>query len=301
MNINDDAASLLAYVRGQTAIIERDVFSEERDMADIVYPQYVPVVGGSTFAQAVTFISTKRAGAADFINANADDVPLADSNMDAATRPVYTAAIGYGYGWEELQRAIALGENLQADRAFAARRAYEEMMQRLAFDGDSRRGIVGLNGVTTQGTQVTAGFTGDWSDSTVATAQEMAVDMITLIRGTGRGEQPTANRLVLPADEMTHALTTFFPNGSKTAIDLIREMFPGIEITSRTALEDVGGKRKYIAYRYDPTSLSFHLPMALRFLPVHHAGPLRFEIPGVFRVAGLNVKRKEDFAYAQGA
>lgn len=303
MYMKDDAASLLAYARGQAAIIERDVFSEARDMADIVYPQFVPVVGGNPFAEAITFVSTKTAGAADFINANADDVPLADSNMDVVTRPIYDAAIGYGWGWAELRRAAALGESLQADRAFAARRAYEEMVQRLAFDGDTRRGLVGLNGVTSQGTLVTAGFTGNWSAATVATAQEMTKDMITLIRGTGRGEQHTANRLVLPADELTHAMTTFFPNSSMTALDLIRQQYPGIQITGRTALQTAGAssKRKYLAYRYDQTSLAFNLPMPLQFQPVHQSGPLRFEVPGVFRVAGLNVKRKEDFAYALGA
>lgn len=300
-NIKDDATALLAYARSQNSIIERQVFSQA-DMADIVYPQFVPLVGGSADAQAVTFISSKGAGKAAFINANADDVPLADTQVDADTKPVYTAAIGYGWGWEELSRARALGVTLQADRAFAARRAYEEMMQSLVFDGDAKRSIIGLNNVTNSvATQVTSGFTGDWSDNTSITAAAIAKDLITLIRATGKGQQPTANRIVLPADEYTTALVTFFPNGSLTALDLVRQQYPGVQITSRTALESISSKRRYLAYRFDQTSLAFYLPMPLQFLPVYQAGPLRFEVPGLFRVAGLNVKRKEDFAYAQGA
>lgn len=298
----DAAADLLAFAQSQQAIIERETFSEARDMADIVYSQFVPIVGGNELAQSVLYVSSKNAGQAEFINANADDVPMADTQLDVKPQLVYTAAIGYGWGWEELLRARSMGVSLQADRAFAARRAYEEMVQRLVFEGDSRRNMTGLLGVTTAGTQVTTGFTGAWSTSSpAADAATIAKDLITLMRGTGRGNQATANRIVLPAKEFTHASVTFFANSSMTAIDLIRQRYPGVQITSREALDSTGGggnSFKYLAYRYDPTSLAFYLPMPLRFMPVYQAGPLRFEVPGVFRAAGLNVKRKEDFAYA---
>lgn len=299
-HMQDAAADLLAFATGQQAIIERETFSEARDMADIVYNQFVPIVGGNELAQSVQYVSSKLAGKAEFINANADDVPLADSQVDVKPKLVYTAAIGYGWGWEELQRARAMGISLQADRAFAARRAYEELVQELVFEGDTRRGMTGLQGVTTtQGaTNVTSKFTGQWSIGTVADAATIAKDLITLMRGTGRGTQATANRIVLPAAEFTHASVTFFPNSSMTALDLVRQRYPGVQITSREAFDNVSNNFKYIAYRYDPTSLAFYLPMPLRFMPVYQAGPLRFEVPGVFRVAGLNVKRGEDFAYA---
>ena len=299
--VKDDAAALQAFAQSQQAIIERETFDPARDMADIVYPQYVPVVGGNPLAEAVTFISTKRAGAADFINANADDVPLVGANADANTKPVFTAAIGYAWGWEELRQASAMGWQLQADKAITARRAYEEMMQRLVFDGDSKRGLVGLNAAP-GATKVTTGFTGDWSDNASITAKEIAKDLLTLIRGTGKGEEPTANRIVLPADEYTTAQVTFFGDSSQTALSLVASQYPGVQVTSRVALETAGtgSKRRYLAYRFDPTSLAFYLPMPLQFLPVYQAGPLRFEVPGVFRVAGLNVKRSTDFAYADG-
>lgn len=293
---NDDAANLLAFAQNQNATIIRQTFDPARDMADIVYNRFVPIVGGNPFASSVIFTSSKLAGKADFINGNADDVPLADSQSEVDTQMVYTAAIGYGWGWEELNMVRAMGGNLQADRAFAARRAYEEMIQRLVFDGDAQRGLVGLNGIT-DGADVSSEFTGKWAAGT-ADAAAIAKDLITLIRGTGRGNEPTANRVVLPADDYTHALTQFFANTGVTAIDLVKSQYPGLQITSRTALENVGGDHKYLAYRFDQTSLAFHLPMPLRFLPVYQSGPLRFEVPGVFRVGGLNVVREEDFAYA---
>jgi hypothetical protein len=46
-----------------------------------------------------------------------------------------------------------------------------------------------------------------------------------------------------------------------------------------------------IAYRRDPQVIKMHIPMTHRFLPVWQTGPLVFDVPGIFRLAGLEVRR----------
>lgn len=299
MKIND-ANELLAYARAQQSIVERQALSATRDRSDIIYQQFVPVdPGNNPSTQAVTFISSEAAGQAKFLNANADDVPKVDVNYKADVKPVVAAGIGYGWGWQELQNARSLGINLQSDRALAARYAFEDMLQRIAFDGDDDHGMVGLNQVSSsQGNDVSGNITGKWSSGQGKDAAAISKDIITLIESTGGEGEPTANRVILPSNEYTHALTQFFGDSGRTAFDLVRELYPNVRITKRKALETQDGGKKYIAYRFDPTSLVFHVPMALTFLPVWHSGPLRFDVPGLFSVAGINFKRKADVAFA---
>src|SRR5690606_4934130 len=129
---------------------EREV--NETVYPDIQYPGLIPVdTSAHPFAQTVTYYSSDKFGKAGWINGNADDIPLAGTELTQHKTSVYTAGIGYGYGWEEINHAIMLGVNLTADDAKAARRAYEEMVDRVSFKGDAEKGFKGLidyNGVT---------------------------------------------------------------------------------------------------------------------------------------------------------
>jgi len=297
-NFND--ASSLVFVRGQTTTIEREV--QRTTFPEIIYPQYIPVTTtGSPFASSVTFVSTDQAGVAGWINGNADDVPMADAALNAEVKPVHTAGIGYGYGWQEVNEAQLLGTNLRSDKALAARRAYEQMIDRIAFAGDATVNMTGLIEGAGSTQEVTTG-TFDWATGAVD-AQTIVSDLVLLINATGEGNSYTANTIVLPEAEYTYAATTFFSNGSQTALDYMAARYPGLRITGLNALADGGGAsvNRYIAYARSPDVLTLHIPMPHRFLPVYQAGPLRYEVPGVFRVGGVNIKRPEDVAFADGA
>lgn len=292
-------ADALAYVRAQTSIVNRVAI----EAVQPEYPLYIPVVtDGSDFASSITFLSSEQAGKAGWINGNADDVPMADSKLSANVRPVHTAAIGYGYGWQEVNEAQMLGVNLRSQLAIAARRAYEEMVERIAFKGDATVDMTGLIDAVTGSDKVTSG-TFDW-ETNAATAQDIVADLTKLVKAVGEGLTSSANTVVLPESELVYASTTFFTNSSRTALDYIRERWPNLRITGLTALESVGsgaGKNRYIAYNRSPDVLALHIPMPHRFLPVFQSGPLRYEVPGVFRLAGVNIARPEQVAYADGA
>jgi hypothetical protein len=62
----------------------------------------------------------------------------------------------------------------------------------------------------------------------------------------------------------------------------------------------VGGTARMIAYRRDPTILKLHLPMPHRFLPVWQTGPMSYDIPGIFRVGSVEIRRPGAMAYVDG-
>jgi hypothetical protein len=55
-----------------------------------------------------------------------------------------------------------------------------------------------------------------------------------------------------------------------------------------------------IAYRRDPQVLKMHIPMTHRFLNVWQTGPLVFDVPGIFRLAGLEIRRPGAVRYVDG-
>lgn len=60
------------------------------------------------------------------------------------------------------------------------------------------------------------------------------------------------------------------------------------------------GNGRAIAYSRDPEGVKIHIPMTHRFLPVWQTGPIVFDVPGIFRLAGLEIRRPGAFRYADG-
>src|SRR5690606_7721900 len=109
--------------------------------------------------------------------------------------------IGYGYGFEEIGRAQMLGINLPAEDAAAARRASEEMIDRVALQGDALKGFTGLFNAT--GVTPVAAVHGDWGSYNAAgsaTPDQIVADMNNAILNVFFGTNTTAiaDTLLLP-------------------------------------------------------------------------------------------------------
>jgi hypothetical protein len=52
-----------------------------------------------------------------------------------------------------------------------------------------------------------------------------------------------------------------------------------------------GSTTRMIAYKKDPAVLKMHMPMPHHFLPVWQTGPITFDIPGIFRIGGVEIRR----------
>jgi hypothetical protein len=300
-----DAQAAFGFIIAQTAHIEASVYAIK--YGDIQYPNLIPVdTSAHPFAKTVEYYSSDKAGKADWINGNSDDIPMADVEHSKFNTPVFTAGIGYGYGWEEINQAQMLGINLANDKAAAARRASEEMVDRIALEGDATKGMEGLfdNSAVTS----TPALTGDWptasGDAIIAdinaclTNVQVATNNIIL-----------ADTLLLPFASWNLIASKRLTDTSMTILEFIRlnnvytaQTGAPLTIRAERNLDDAGisGDARMIGYRRSPEVLKLHMPMPHRFMPVYQTGPLRWDVPGVMRLGGLDIRLPNEISYVDG-
>lgn len=277
MPMQYDAQAALGFLINQTSYIEQQV--NEIVYPDIQYPQLIPVdTSAGEFAKSVTYYSADKYGEANWINGNSDDIPLAGTEMTKFQTPVYTAAIGYSFGWEEVNQAMLLGRNLQADDAAAARRAYEEMVDRVAILGDSRKGFQGL--INNSSVNAASATNGDWG-GTGTTSDHVLEDVNNALLAVGSSTLYTsiADTLLLSFGKMNFLATTRLGDTERTLLSFLRENNTYTAMTGRPltirgvrGLETagVGATERMIAYRRDPSVLKLHLPMPHLDRHTHH-------------------------------
>lgn len=301
-----DSQAAYGFVISQTSFIEPGVY--QTVYPDITYRDLIPVdTSASQFATSVTYFSADQYGKADWINGNADDIPKAGTTRAKYETAVHTAGIGYGYGWEEVGRAQMLGINLPNDDALAARRAAEEMVERIALKGDTTKGFTGLYNAA--GVSVVAAPNGAWA---AATPVEIVADLNAALTGvfSGTGYARLADTLLLPWSKLSLIAATPMSDTSETTVlawfkaNNIYTLQTGrpLNIRGQIDLDTAGaaGVTRMIAYRNDPQVLKLHMPVPHRFLPVFQSGPLRWDVPGVMRLGGLDVRLPKEVIYVDG-
>ena len=300
-----DSQAALGFVTSQTSHIETQV--NARKMPQIQYPGLIPVdTTAHPFAKSVTYFSSDKVGQAGWINGNAGDIPLVNGDMAKHETQVFMAGIGYGFGLEEVQQAQMLGLNLAADGAMAARRACEEMIDRVAISGDSTKGLEGL--INNSSVTVASAVTGGW---TAATADQILGDVNAALQvvSTATNYVALSDTLLLPPSRMNLIASRRLGDTSMTILEFLLKnniytAQTGQPLVIRTvrALETagVGSVQRMIAYRRDPEVLKLHMPMAHRFLSAFTKTALYTEVPGIFRLGGLDIRLPKEVIYVDG-
>jgi len=302
-----DAQAAMGFLVRQTSYIEQAVNAVV--YADIQYPNLVPVdTSAPEWVKTVTYYSADKFGAAKWLNGGADDVPTAGTNRTKFETSVYTAGIGYGYTLEEISQAALLNVNLANDNAMAARRAFEEMVEKVALYGDTEKGFEGL--LNASSVPAGAAATGSWG---AATGVQIQADVNGALLG-----QFTNTNFVSIADTLLLPYAKFLQIATKPLSDTYPEMTvlnwlqtnnvytaqTGQPLTIRAVrgLETLGtgSTNRMVAYRRDPMVVKLHMPMPHRFLPVWQSGPTSFEVPGIFRLGGVDWRRPKEANYVDG-
>jgi hypothetical protein len=307
-----DAQSALSFMVQQASYIEPKVY--EIAYPDIQYPDLIPVdTSGNEWTKSITFFSSDKVGQANWINQLAADIPFADIMRTKYEVGVEMAGIGYYYTLEELGIAMQIpGYNLTAERGDAARRAYEEFLDRIAFFGDVTKNWTGLvnDGNVTAG-NATADGTGSSALWTAKTADLMIRDINQILTGVYIGSQTVemADTLLLAPANFTLLATTRVTNTTASALGWVQQFNTYTAITGQAltiravrGLETAGAgsTSRMIAYRNDPQIVKMHLPMPHKFLNVMQVTPLRYDIPGIFRTGGIEIRRPGAVRYLDG-
>jgi hypothetical protein len=307
---NDDTfQQAMSFLVAQTAHIEPQVVRIK--YPELNYAQFIPIdTSAAEWAKSVTFFSLDQVGQADWFNHMAKDVPFADIQRQKFEAGIEMAAIGYRYTLEELGQAMMLpGTNLTIERAAAARRAYEEMVHGVAMYGDSRKNWLGLtnhsaisviNQTSTFQTLVVA-------NNTAAVLQAVNALLTNIWQASLTVEM--ADTLLLPISVTTLFSMTQLPSTTMNLAEWIAKnnlyvTQTGAALTMRAVrgLDTAGasGNGRAVAYRRDPDVVKMHIPMPHRFLSVWQTGPIVYDVPGLFRMAGLEVRRPGACRYMDG-
>lgn len=308
----DALAANLAFTISQTAHVEAGVYRHKYPEYD--YASLIPVdTSANEWARTVTFFSMDGAGRAGWISGNAKDIPVVGVAMEQFESAIYTAGIGYDYGFEEVNTARMLGIPLPSEKASMARRAYEQFMYNLAMTGNTTKNFSGIfqySGVPT--VAIPADGTGSsalWADKT---PDQIIRDVNLMLTGVHDNSNTTemADTLIMPIERFQSISSIRLTDTSMTIMEFIRRnnvytATTGQQLTIRgkRGMTAIGAgspaTARMIAYRRSPEVLKLHLPMPHRFLPVQQEG-LQFTIPGVFRTGGLDVRLPKAMAYGDG-
>lgn len=307
-----DAQAGLGFVVSQTAHIEPQVYRTR-----FTQIQYQDILAGCIdtsahpFAKTVSYYSIENFGGAKWLNGDADDVPYGSDERSKFETQVHTAGRGYSYGWEEVNQAAMLGISLDAERAIGARRAYEELVDGVALTGDTKKGWEGLfNSSTVTASGVPADGTGSSALWAAKTPAQILRDVNAALTGiqTATNNVTLADTLIMPYARFNDIASMQLTNTSMTVLEFLRKnnvytAQTGQELTIRgvRGLDTAGASStaRMVAFRRSPEVLKLHIPMPLRFLPVQIDG-LRYKVPGLFRVGGLDIRLPKEVIYKDG-
>lgn len=313
MYLRDDTfQQALSFLVAQTSYIEPQVVRVK--YPELNYAQFVPIDSSANeWAKSITFFSIDMVGQADWFNHMARDVPIADIMRQKHEQGIEMAAIGYRYTLEELGQAMMLpGTNLTTERAAAARRAYEEMVHNVCMYGDTRKNWAGL---TNHSLPTVINIATSWAAQVVTGTAASLGAILQGINGLLSNIWQSsltvemANTLLLPLSSMSLLSMTQLPNTTMNLMEWIKknnlytaETGRDLMIRGVRGLDTAGasGNGRAIAYSRDPEVVKIHIPMTHRFLPVWQTGPIVFDVPGIFRLAGLEIRRPGAFRYADG-
>lgn len=312
LDIYDNPQQALGFLLSQTAYIESEVYQTQ--YPEIIYQQLIPIDSSAgEYAKSITYFSLDRVGQAQWLNNAATDMPYADINRNKFEQGIEMAGIGYTYNLEEIGVAMSISPpiNLGAERAEAARFAYEMFMDNHAYRGSPAKNVTGLfNNPTVTVVTAATGASGSshWS---VKTADEIIGDVQNALTGVYEGSLTVemADTVLLPIGEMQRLANVRVPNTYGNALDYLAKYNiythttgAPLIIRSLLGLDSAGadGGGRMIVYRRDPRVLKLHIPMPHRFLPVFQRSAIQFDIPGIFRVGSVEVRRPGAMRYVDG-
>ena len=317
LNFNDTQVQALSFLRHQLAIIEPAVYRIQ--YPDIQYDRLVPVAtDGWEWAKAVTFTSLDTVGRAQWIHEMANDFPVADVVREQFEVGIDMNGIGYRYSLPEIAYGMRIpGFNLGQERAEAARRAWEEFADDVAFRGNTDKGWKGLINQTSGVDTIDAASVGDqnggtdspyWVHKNTEQIMEDFNSGLTNIYAESL-QVEMADTVILPLAELLRLSKMQMTGISMTVLEWLKKYNvytfrtgQPLDIVSVRGLEtadDAGGGRA-VFYRRNPDVLKMHIPMPHRFLPVFQEKVLQFLVPGIGRLGPLEIRRPMAVRYLDG-
>lgn len=287
----------------------RQLEAIETQTYDVLYPDLEArsVFKTNSFGGAgvttLTYRSYDRIGKAQVINARATDLPKSDISGKEYSITVKSVGTAYDFDIDELASAQMSGMPLEARRAMASRRGYEEFINDAVWYGDTEGHFVGFfkhpdiaHNIVADGA-AGAGKT-NWEDKT---PDEILADLNgacgAMYAATKKIHRPQC--LLLPVLKWNYIRSTPRSSLSDTTIlqfflnnsEFIKDKSQVMELNAIEGQGDGGTECFVVMCDKTPEgaeTIRIREPLPLQYMPVQLHG-LVYEISGRGRFAGLEV------------
>ncbi len=245
----------------------------------------------------ITYQSFDMAGKAAIINGGARDLPRADAGGREISTPVRELGISYGWNVKEIAAAARSGRSIDSQRANAANRAIEELVNEIAFNGNAEHGLPGFLSNTDiptgNATNIGGGVT-EWASKTPTQIYDDCVELLKSIFVNSKMREK-ADTLLLPVTQWSILMETRMADGTDTTIGQYLIMnspylstIDDIVPVNELAGAGTGGADIMVAYTRRPDKLQLEIPAEMQFLPAQEQG-LEMIVPGWLSIGGVVV------------
>jgi len=232
--------------------------------------------------ETITYEYFDKVGMARIIANYADDLPRVDVHGTRFTSNIRGIGDSYEYSIQDIRKGARTGKSLPQRKADAARKGNDQLVDKIAWYGDTEYGLLGLlnNPNITAGVVATGGTSTKkkWAEKLPYT-EEILDDMNDAVTDTFEltngieipdtmllpiAQQALVAKTRLAAGTDTTILQFFLANNpSITTVEWVNEMKAVDPLPSG----DTGPKDVMVTYRRDPEYLSLELPQMFEQFP----------------------------------
>jgi hypothetical protein len=296
----------------ETAIFQRQLEHVKAKTYDVKYKNLkattlLPVdTSAPSGAKEITYRSYSKVGIAKIISDYANDFPRVDVYGEERTAKVRGIGDSYGYSIDEIRGAQMAGVQLDQRRSNAARRASDELVDSIAWTGDTNYGLQGFinyPGITSY--VVPADGTGVsklWSTKTPDQIVRDITGMIDAVVDTTNGRE-IPDTLLLPVSQFLIIANTRMTDGNdKTILTFIKENNPflrSIEMVVEMKGAGAGSTDRMMIYTRSSENLTLEIPQPYeQFSPQQKA--MEFVIHTHQKTGGVIIYYPLSVAYGDG-
>lgn len=298
----------VAFYISQLANLEAKVYQSK--YTNINFAELVPVnTNVPEWADQWDYISYDAVTIGKFIGASADDLPKVGLNATKSSVNIGYAGNMYDYSLDELRKSQQMRIPLDTTKAQAAFRGAQEHTQRVAYFGDTDRGMTGL---FNNANLAVDSSTVDWSTATGAEIVEDMNSLLvkvwtdsanvhipnTLVLDSARWSQISSKRMDTGTD--TTVLEFFKKNNLYTSLtggDL--RVVPRLQLTAAELAKagvSNGGKDRMLAYELMEENLGMVNPIPWRPLAPQMRG-VNVEVSAEYKLSGVEFRYVFSGAY----
>lgn len=255
----------------------------------LIYPNFSNDPGAKT----ITYKSYSQLGVAKFIANYANDLPRVSVKGQEFTSNVREIGTSYGWSWKDVKAASKAGVALSDREAQAAKRAFLQLENSTAWNGNSENNIPGFfsnsNIPDAAAAADGAGSSSLWSTKT---ADQIIRDVGDMIHGVSQNTNGVEipDTVLIPHNRWNY-MTKRLPDSNMTVLSFLKETYP--EITVWDWLVELnsagtGSTAMMVAYNRDPMNLTLEIPQDFLQMPVQEKG-LSYEVNCVGSCGGVIV------------